>query len=227
MKENDTGWIKFHRKILDDELLANDNTAFLVFTKLLLVVNRNGVYTTGRFAFADYVGLKPTTAYQALRRLQNDNKVTLESNNRYTKITLVNWSKYQSVDNKNDSKMTTNRQQDDTKQEYRIKNKELSTNVDNIPAVYGNSDVNEVMKTWKDCYGVSPDGSVKENRQYASTLVKKYSLERVLYAIKAGAEARGLPYAPTINNLKALYNNYTKLQSFYARQKSQEITNYV
>lgn len=117
------GWVRLHRKILDNPLLRRDLNAYIVFTKLLLVVDKDtGKCDIGRFQLADLTGLKPTTAYNVVSRLRKAKMVTQASNNKYTIIGICNWSEYQSRDDiKLDNKMTTSRQQDDTKQELRIK----------------------------------------------------------------------------------------------------------
>jgi hypothetical protein len=118
------GWIKLHRKILENNILK-DQTACIIFIWLLLKVDRKtGKKTVGRFWASEELGIKPTTFYQGLKRLEKKWKVlTQKTNNKFTEISLVNWYKYQSNDNANDNAMTTNRQQNDTLQE--VKNKEL------------------------------------------------------------------------------------------------------
>lgn len=94
------GWVKLHRKILDNELLWSDSTAFMLFVKLMLLANRQtGEYWTGRNALAEATGLKPITAYKALKRLQVAGIIQLRSNNRYTKISITKWSQYQDFGN--------------------------------------------------------------------------------------------------------------------------------
>lgn len=124
------GYIKLYRSCLEHELLANDNTAFIVFTKLLLRVDRkSGTLITGRFKLGHLCNLKPITAWKALQRLKNAKMVTLESNNKYTKITICNWYKWQSLDNTyGNNQVTTKYQPGITIQERRIKNKEIIPN---------------------------------------------------------------------------------------------------
>lgn len=121
-----SGYIKLWRTTIDHEILANDNSAYIVFTKLLMRVDRKtGKYTTGRFKLADLCNLKPTTAWKALKRLEKAKMVSLTSDNKKTIISICNWSKWQSVgDSTGDNKVTTKGQQSDTKQEKRIENRE-------------------------------------------------------------------------------------------------------
>lgn len=108
-------FVKFYRQILENDFLIRDNNAYLVFTKLLLRVNwQTGSLTTGRYKFSLLVNLKPTTAYAALRRLEKNGMVTLVSDRHSTKITVLNWKKYQANDSYDDNLMTSRRQADDT-----------------------------------------------------------------------------------------------------------------
>lgn len=109
---DDQGYIKSWRKLMDNELLMSDNTAFILFIKLLHLVNRKkGWYTTGRFALAERVNLNPSTAYKALKRLEANGLVTLDSNSKRTIIHICNWVKYQEGDNKQSSSMVAAREQ--------------------------------------------------------------------------------------------------------------------
>lgn len=125
------GWIKVHRQLLDNELFRNDHNALVLFLALLLLVNhRDGKYSTGRFRLADIVGMKPTTMYKTLKRLEKHKMVTCTSNSLRTIIVICNWNIYQGSGNKSsDSPVTAEGQPSDTKQERRTKNKEKNTNV--------------------------------------------------------------------------------------------------
>lgn len=123
------GWVKLHRKLLDNPELSNDNTACLLFIKLLLVTDkRTGTFTTGRFRLAELSNEKPTTVYKALKRLEKWGMIKVYSNNKRTTIHLCNFNEYQQDSN---NKVTTKGQQKDNKvtlnknKEERIKNKEV------------------------------------------------------------------------------------------------------
>lgn len=124
------GWIKLHRKILDNQFLKRDTNAFKVFAYLLLLVDRKtGIWSGGRFQLAEYCGLKPTTSYAASMRLVKAKMMTLVSNNKFSTYSISNWYLYQcNNDNTDDNKMTTRRQQDDTlTRSKEIKNKEIDS----------------------------------------------------------------------------------------------------
>lgn len=113
-----------YRALLDHQLLANDNTAFIVFTKILLKADwKTGSYRTGRNKLGLLTNLKATTAWAALQRLANDGALTLTATGRFTDINISNWWKYQGESEKvNDSSVARSQHSNDTKQEQ--KNKE-------------------------------------------------------------------------------------------------------
>lgn len=117
----DKGWIKLYRRILNKGWLRTDHNAYIVFSWLLLMADKKtGQYTLGR-TYCDEVGLKPTTFYAVLHRLQNKyNVVTLSTGKatiKYTVVTVRNWHLYQDDDRKTDNPVTIPRQSNDTKQE--------------------------------------------------------------------------------------------------------------
>lgn len=90
------GWVKLHRKIEQNDYLQTNNSAYLLFTKLLYLVDRKkGSYRTGRYALAERVNLKPANVYKTLIGLETHGLVSLQSTNKYTLITITNWAKYQ------------------------------------------------------------------------------------------------------------------------------------
>jgi hypothetical protein len=105
-----SGWVKFHRKIIDNPIFRHDKNAYIVFTYLLLLVNRkNGTYDCGRFQLAEIIGgIKPTTLYKTLSRLQTAKMITQVSNNRYTTICICNWKEYQGDGNTSEEHLGNN-----------------------------------------------------------------------------------------------------------------------
>lgn len=124
------GWIKLHRKLLNNDLLK-DKTALQIFIWLLLQVDRkNGTMTIGRFWASKELRLKPMTFYDSMKRLEKKyciiDLTTRKTTIKYTEVRLLNWHKYQ---NKNDpttqddnNSPTINRQLTDTytrREEYK------------------------------------------------------------------------------------------------------------
>lgn len=212
------GWIKLHRKLLDNPLLRRDASAYIVFTKLLLTVDRKtGSYDIGRFQMAELTGLKPTTAYAASARLCKAKMMTQVSNNRFTTITICNWAKYQGYDdNYDDNKMTTNRQQDDTKQEAKKLRSKNIVPKGTITVDKRDPEITRLIGHFETRIGKMPR---KDHQVYAAaTLIKQHGAERSLGAINAVAASRGNKFAPSISTLEELVEKWIKLETFYQRE---------
>jgi len=105
------GWIKLHRKINENSFLMHDDNAYIVFTKLLLLVGREkGQWSGGRRQLAQQLNVKDRTLYQVLIRLKRNHLITIESNQRFSTYTICNWHKYQDNDNHKKEKETTTAQ---------------------------------------------------------------------------------------------------------------------
>ena len=119
------GWVKLHRKIAENSFLMHDDKAWVVFTKLLIHVNSKGEWSGGRLQLSEIVKINQRTLYDVLKRLKSQQIINIKSNNRYSVITICNWSKYQSIsNNKTNSDPTTNQQPTNTLIRIENKNKE-------------------------------------------------------------------------------------------------------
>ena len=125
---DDKSWIKLYRKIIDHDVFQ-DARAFQLFIWLLISVDRNtGKIKTGRFWLSEILKVNPNTLKDVTKRLDKKYKIiTTHSTNRYTEISLLNWSKYQSRVVPTPQEITnetpTEHQQNTTNQE--VKNKRI------------------------------------------------------------------------------------------------------
>lgn len=123
------GWVRLHRKSINNKMYKYDPTAWRLFNHLLLIADwETGVWSGGRFQLADQLNEKSITTYKALKRLEKAKMVTLVSNNKYTDIYICNWSDYQTdSNNKSNNKVTTGEQQSNNKVTLykEIRNKEI------------------------------------------------------------------------------------------------------
>ena len=137
----ENGWIKLHRKITDWEWFGDSKT-FHVFIFLLLNANRmpkkwkgydidTGQVVTGRIAISAATGISQQSVRTALSNLKSTNEITIKSTNKFSIITVCNYSKYQLLD------CYTNQQ-----------NNQQSTS--NQPAINNKQEVKEVKKVKKE-----------------------------------------------------------------------------
>lgn len=119
------GWIKLHRQLTKWEWYDDANT-FRLFMHLLLTANheRNnwrgidvkaGQNIVGRKKLADALKLSERQIRTSLKKLKSTNEIAIETTNKYTLITIVNWGLYQEDEkkttNKTTNKLPTNDQQ--------------------------------------------------------------------------------------------------------------------
>lgn len=101
------GWIKLHRKILDNGVFA-DAELLKVFVWCLLKANiseseknvygaklKQGQFITGRSSASEELYIKPSTVHDRLKRLQRMGYIKLKSTNKYTIITVLKFKQYQ------------------------------------------------------------------------------------------------------------------------------------
>lgn len=209
------GYIKLYRAIDDNELLANDNTCYVVFGKLLTHADRfTGTYTTGRFKLATLCNLKPTTLYAALKRLESSTMIRQVSDNRKTTIYICNWSKYQQDDDKS---MTSRRRANDTKQE-REKEEYIDKSI--YKAKTPSNDIDEMFEFWEQTIGTPIIGQKQKNRYACSNLLKSQGKDRLKQLIGGVKLAQETAYAPKIADFTELQSKLNKLLTWGNAMKS-------
>ncbi|QDW94826.1 DnaD domain-containing protein [Staphylococcus caprae] len=128
-----TGWIKLHRKLLDSPIFQNEKL-FKVFAYCLMKAShkehtqlvgrrvvhlKKGQFVFGRKRASEELRLKESTIRDYVKLLENLGTIDIKSDNKFSVITVVNWSIYQTdeeiSDNKYDNKSTTNQHQMDNK----------------------------------------------------------------------------------------------------------------
>lgn len=133
------GWIKLHRKLIENPIFrkphmlqlliycvlkANHDPGKAFWGKDEIMVER-GQFITGRFELSTALNQPPNTTYARLKRLENGGILYTKSNNKNTLVTVVNYELYQSEESKdnikNNNKITTNEQQNNTNKNVRMK----------------------------------------------------------------------------------------------------------
>lgn len=90
------GWVKLHKKTLENEVYRFDPTAWRIFLHLLLVCDyKSGVWKGGIKQLAGSLDMPKTTAYEAIKRLADRNMVVCKPNALYTAYHICKWSEYQ------------------------------------------------------------------------------------------------------------------------------------
>ena len=140
------GWIKLHRKILENPISKKPTYAWL-WVYLLLKANhkeerfiwnntettiKEGQLLTGRKNLSLETGIPETTIERALEYFEkNGHQIRQQKTTKFRIITILNWSIYQQENIKTDNKRTTNGQQTDTNKND--KNEENDKKRESVP----------------------------------------------------------------------------------------------
>lgn len=194
----DEGYIKLFRSMTSWEWYQDSNTK-VVFLHLLLNANLEetrymnhvipkGGLVIGRKRLAADLGITERAVRTALKHLKMTNEVTIESTNRFSIVTIVNWEKYQinpkRVTNKTTNEVTNKRptsdQQVTTEKEY--KNKELKNIKEEIHKEEISINSYEVVQELfnKTCIFFKPCSVITKTRSdKLKKLLNQFSIENI------------------------------------------------
>ena len=132
------GWIKIHRKILDNPIVCKDSQTFAIWLYLLLnathqevpvvfkgqkIILKKGQLITGILSISKKLLINKDKVQRTLRCFEVDKQIEQQTSNKNRLITIVRWNEYQSIDKQIDKQMInkceTNDKQVDNKQEYK------------------------------------------------------------------------------------------------------------
>ncbi len=102
------GYIKLHRKILDNGIFENAEL-LKVFVWCILKANsapavvygrkvKVGQFVTGRVTAAEELRLRPSTVYDRMNKLKQLRYIKIDSNNKNSLITVINYKTYQGTE---------------------------------------------------------------------------------------------------------------------------------
>ena len=206
-----TGWIKLHRKILDSPIFQNEKL-FKVFAYCLMKAShkehtqlvgrrvvhlKKGQFVFGRKRASEELRLKESTIRDYVKLLENLGTIDIKSDNKFSVITVVNWSIYQTdeeiSDNKYDNKSTTNQHQMDNKSttnqhqintNKNVKNGENDKNEKNEKNVVVGDDFASIYNLYQENIEQVPSPITTEK---LTQDIDHYGKELVAYAIKKAA----------------------------------------
>jgi len=226
-------------------LKANWEEKKIVFDGRELVIKR-GEHLTGRKKLSEETGLSEQEIRTSIKILKKVGFLTSKSTNQFSIISIVKYDQFQT----SSTKYLTNQQpatnQPLTSQEAKEKRKEKRK--ENSPYVSpirkeirkeikkevniknnilpkgkaspqkGNPKVNQLIEKFTQLFG-EPQPK-KQQRYYCSTLLKKYSVQKLLNAIEYANEISGDRYAPAICTPKDLFYKLSQL-SLYKKKNNQ------
>lgn len=139
------GWIKLHRKMLDNPIVFKDSDYIAVWVYLLLnaahkeypavfgknkIVLQPGQLITGRIAISEKIRVSESKVQRILSAFETEQQIEQQTGNKNRLITVLSWSEYQNSEQQDkqemNNKRTTTEQQVNTN-----KNVKNDKNVEN------------------------------------------------------------------------------------------------
>lgn len=127
------GWIKIHRKMLDNPIICKDSDYFAVWIYLLLnathkeipalfkkekIVLQPGQLLTGRKAISKQLKISESKIYRIINDFKSEQQIEQQTSNKNSLITILNWNRYQESEQQNEQQMNNKRTTSEHKQEY-------------------------------------------------------------------------------------------------------------
>lgn len=219
----ENGWIKLHRRILDNPiskkpqylslwihllLMANHKEAKMMWNGEILSIHE-GQFVTGRKELSLKTGIPETTIEDILNFLERQQQIRQQKTTKFRLITVINWEKYQISDTKSDNKPTTSRQQADTNKNVK-KNKNEKKNTPGVK---------EIMDMF---YEINPSlnfGSPFE-RKACESMLAKWPLESVKAMVAQVIASQGERFAPRATTPSKMWTKIGEFQSYFKSKKN-------
>ncbi len=226
----DTGWVKIHRKLLENPFMRKPSYVSLWVTLLLkanhkpkefmwnkgLILVQEGQMITGRKQLSMETGIPESTIEDILKYLETQHQIQQQKENKYRLITIVNWKTYQKSDTTSDRKATTKQQQTDTNKN--VKNVKKDTSETSSP------DVSILIKSFESLNPASKKfyGNTTQ-RKACQMLIHSYGLERVTNVIEnILPKSNTMKFFPVITTPVQLSDKWATLESAIHRYQAEK-----
>jgi len=154
------GWVKLHRKMLDNPIIMKDAEHLAVWMYLLLnathaeypalfkgkkIMLQPGQLITGRKSIASTLDVNESKVTRILNAFEIEQQIEQQTSNKNRLITVVNWDKYQLCDQLTEQQLNNNRTTTEQQVNTNKKNKNVK-NEKNVINTYSDiPELNEVI----------------------------------------------------------------------------------
>lgn len=235
------GWIKVFRKLRDWQWYSDSHMVHL-FIHLLLEANHEpkkwkginiekGQLIFGRKAASETLGISEKSIRTCMERLKSTNEVAIQSTNRFSLVTIVNWEDYQGEEKKRPAERPangqTNGQQTATPKEYKEDTTNVVSNVHplclwikrELPSVSKMRDQlnnDQAEKLIKDFDKKVIREVLESMENYIPLLKKSKSVNRT---IRAWIARRDINQESTQSKPKTEKSDYSEMNEFYKERQ--------
>ena len=158
--DSNNGWIKLHRKLLDNPVVMKDSDHLAVWIYLLLNASHTeypvlfggkkislkaGQLITGRKSIASTLGISESKVRRVLDLFEIDQQIDRQRSNKNSLVSILNWDKYQIFDQQIDQQATNKRPTSDQQATTNKNNKNIKNIKECKEIIY--SDVPELNET--------------------------------------------------------------------------------
>lgn len=147
------GYIKNHRKTLDNPTVCKDTEHFAIWHYLLYeakykpcasmfggrkIMLKPGQLTTGRRQIAEHFNIAESKVQRVLKTFENEQMIEQQTSNKNRLITIVEWEQYQMIEQQteqqlNNNRTTTEQQLNTPKERKKVRKKECKEIYKSIP----------------------------------------------------------------------------------------------
>jgi hypothetical protein len=179
IKMEELGWIKLHRRLIDSEiftsekglkvwiwcLLRANHTDTEIFFGLKKIHLFAGQFVFGRDSASNDLKMSSSTVRNWMGVLKKDSYIDIQPTNKYSIVTVLNYTKFQNLDSKKDNKITTKKQQNNTD-----KNDKNDKNIDTNVSIRGDADINFIIESFSKMFNTTP---VDDKPRFEAQNIKK------------------------------------------------------
>lgn len=137
------GWIKLHRKILDNPIVCKDSDHIAVWTYLLLnathkeyasvfkgikIILQPGQLITGRKTIAEKFKISESKVQRILKSFENEQQIEQQNGNKNRLISILSWLDYQSSEQQDEQQLNNKR----TSTEQQVNTNKNVKNLENL-----------------------------------------------------------------------------------------------
>jgi len=231
------GWIKLHRKLLDNPVCKKPTYAWLWVYLLLkanhkpskfmwngeVIIIKDGQLLIGRKKLSIETGIPESTIEDILKMLEKQQQIRQQKTTKFRVITILNWHTHQKDDIKSNNKATTKQQQSDTyKNEKNEENEEKELATPSVAEAKINlSPLIEKFKPLNPSYErLFPN---KTERAALERMLAKFGYEELAKMIDFLPQIVSKPYAPRITTPYEMEKNLGKIKIFLLQEQGKVV----